>query len=378
MQNRLDPTIVITMKTPVIHAQAPANIALIKYMGKKDSALNVPANPSVSFTLKSLLSQFEVSVRPHAHTTAFQWIPEIPQWKNTPSTLFVPALNPTEIHRILQHCQTVHRLVPEIFARFGLAIDPIKWKSSHFQLKSGNTFPAASGIASSASSFAALTLALVVSLVKEVLAFEQCWHQNQLLKRELAQLSQLGSGSACRSWEGPWVLWDPRRGAHKIKGTASMPLMVHFVVLIRSTPKHVPSSIAHERVKTSPLWKGRASRVKQRIQLFQAALRRASLDVLSQISWTEAWEMHSLFHTCQEPFTYWEPGTLLGLQTLSIQRKDAIQPALITLDAGPNLHVLVEKTQQSHWRKILKDVFLNTPILEDEQGEGATFDVDCC
>ncbi len=37
-------------------AQAPANIALIKYMGKKDNEKNIPDNPSLSYTLNNLLS----------------------------------------------------------------------------------------------------------------------------------------------------------------------------------------------------------------------------------------------------------------------------------------------------------------------------------
>ena len=59
---------------------------------------------------------------------------------------------------------------------------------------------------------------------------------------------------------------------------------------------------------------------------------------VSRLSWTEMWEMHSLFHTASPAFSYWEPGTIHALRTFA---EDVLSdhPPIVTLDAGPNVHI---------------------------------------
>jgi diphosphomevalonate decarboxylase len=80
--------------------------------------------------------------------------------------------------------------------------------------------------------------------------------------------------------------------------------------------------------------------------------------------------MHSLFHTCSEPFSYFEPGTIEAIQWLApLMQTD--EPPIVTLDAGPNVHILVPTEKAEQWRRSLKDRFYQFTVLEDRQGRGA-------
>jgi diphosphomevalonate decarboxylase len=93
--------------------------------------------------------------------------------------------------------------------------------------------------------------------------------------------------------------------------------------------------------------------------------------------------MHSLFHTCEDPFTYWKPGSIEGLQFLApFVRAGATAtvgsgnagalPPIVTLDAGPNIHVIVAESQYAEWRERLHARFGARAVLEDRPGTGAT------
>jgi diphosphomevalonate decarboxylase len=142
------------------------------------------------------------------------------------------------------------------------------------------------------------------------------------------------------------------------------------VVLLKSEPKQVSSSDAHSRVRTSPLWEGRIERAESRVRNMTVALRRGDLVTVARISWSEAWEMHSLFHTCVEPFSYWEPGTIELLHWLTPKIRES-SPPIVTLDAGPNIHILVDQKDRDRWLQELRENFSKWNILEDEAGEGA-------
>ena len=64
-----------------------------------------------------------------------------------------------------------------------------------------------------------------------------------------------------------------------------------------------------------------------------SALGEAELSVAARIAWTEAWEMHSLFHTAEPPFSYWLPETMAALRWLEPWVAGPGAP-IVTLDAG--------------------------------------------
>ncbi|MFZ9595660.1 MAG: hypothetical protein ACO3A2_06230 [Bdellovibrionia bacterium] len=354
---------------------APSNIALVKYMGKTDSTLNLPANPSLSMTLSQLSTWVDLEVQSPSNSSQSAAssenqgpdvvIPELP--RGVPPldhlTLQVPDLSASGTRKVLDHLSRVKQEAKTLLPRFGLkAVSP-----GPLHLRSANTFPTASGIASSASSFAALTLATVLSCMQEPKEFLALGSQKSAFMRALANLSRQGSGSSCRSLEGPWVLWDHNEVSSV---AASLPELTDLVLLVSSSAKEVSSSQAHQRVLSSPLWSNRISRAQHRVQQLNDALQQGQLAQISQLAWSEMWEMHSLFHTSAEPFTYFEPMTLAILKWLSPFLKDP-HPPIVTLDAGPNVHLLVETPRVAQWVDRIERQFPELRILQDRQGLGA-------
>ena len=200
--------------------------------------------------------------------------------------------------------------------------------------------------------------------------FEQVFSASLAFKRELAKVSRVGSGSSCRSFEGPFVLWSEENTEAV---PHQMPELRHFVILVSESQKTVSSTEAHARVKTSPLWNGRTERVETRLNDLQAALAIGDLKSVSLHAWREAWEMHSLFHTSVEPFTYWKGQTVEVLNWLTPFVYESEQAPIVTLDAGPNVHVTVLASRYEEWRERLVARFGAKGFLEDRPGLGASF-----
>jgi diphosphomevalonate decarboxylase len=151
---------------------------------------------------------------------------------------------------------------------------------------------------------------------------------------------------------------------------------VDLVLLAGREEKEVSSSEAHKRVLTSPLWAGRTSRAEARVAQVEQFLREGDWNGLTRLVWQESMEMHSLFHTSEPPFTYWLPRSLEIIRGLSRYISDGVGPAalpspLVTMDAGPNVHVLVPENSAAAWKRELAVRFPGLDILEDRAGRGA-------
>ncbi|HAG92105.1 MAG TPA: diphosphomevalonate decarboxylase, partial [Bdellovibrionales bacterium] len=123
-------------------------------------------------------------------------------------------------------------------------------------ISSGNNFPSDCGLASSASSFAALTKGV----------YEYARSQNLTKERtleELSQISQRGSGSSCRSFFSPFALWESE-GARPVD--LGMPGLLHAALIFENQKKEVSSSKAHVQVLTSDLFQGRVERAEKRLE----------------------------------------------------------------------------------------------------------------
>ena len=179
----------------------------------------------------------------------------------------------------------------------------------------------------------------------------------------MASVSRLGSGSSCRSFEGPWVLWEGA-DARAVPGAA----YVDLVLLVASLRKDVSSSAAHAAVTGSPLWTGRTDRAGDRARRLRGALAQGAAAEVARVAWAELWDMHSLFHTSPEPFSYWLPQSLEILLWL---KPFAQNGTVVTMDAGPNVHLLVPPEQVAAWRERIAARFPGLTVLEDRAGSGA-------
>lgn len=283
-------------------AQAPANIALIKYMGKKNSLKNLPDNPSLSFTLNNLLSSVRL-------TTSSE---STDRWEPLTSAF---TLSITAQKRFLDHLANL-----KTYFNY----------QGNFIVQSDNNFPHSSGFASSASSFAALTRCAVLALSE--LTNTPC--PSITIQ---AALSRAGSGSSCRSFFSPWALWD-----EEIVESIELPYMnlIHNVIVIDGQEKKVSSSLAHQRIVSSPYYANRSMRATDNLQQLLAAFSAKDWAMAYQIVWREFQDMHQLFSTCAEPFTYITEDShtaLVALQRFWEQHGDG---PLVTMDAGSNIHLL--------------------------------------
>ena len=343
-------------------ATAPANIALIKYMGKSTPSAknfssfdldslqkeflkkgsfsslmkcNPSLNDSLSFTLNHFITKVEISELKTNHPGQDEWKPL--KEKHLESKLSLKAQK-----RFLNFFS----FLKEIFHIKGV-----------YRLQSGNNFPHSAGLASSASSFAALTSATYK------LARNKSFLLRDLPVADLARLSRLGSGSSCRSFFASWSLWEG-------KDILPVPFpkydLMHQVLIIEKKEKKISSSEAHRRVLSSPLFKGRPQRANNRLTQFCQALNKNQWEKCYSIVWEEFLDMHQLFETSAPSFSYRTASvkkTLKWLADYWHQHKDG---PLVTMDAGSSIHLLYRKDQKPLMRQI-RNIFSHFLILSSEK-----------
>lgn len=318
-----------------VSASAPSNIALIKYMGKIDTLSNKPTNTSFSYTLDKL--------RTFVRITALQDTSSVDTW----SPLVGEGLMPIQLSEKGKN---------KFLSFFSTLKKEFKLDGS-YHIESANNFPSDCGLASSASSFAALTLAT------HELYLKKNSRQLSYTSKELSRLSQKGSGSSCRSFFSPWALW------YEI-GAESTPLpyneLHHMVILCDESIKSVSSSEAHVRVLTSDLFKGRVERATERLQCMLSSLRQKNWVQACHLSWNEFWDMHVLFHTSQPSFMYMNAQSLSALSQLN-QIRLKHPEIMVTMDAGSNIHILLRPEDTEIYKNLIND-FKSTFNLWTDSG----------
>jgi diphosphomevalonate decarboxylase len=291
------------------------------------------------------------------------WISEVPEGSRGE----VPRLDEKGAAKFVRHFVRCRAGAPKIFETYGVAFVPEAEaaSASGVELRSANTFPHAAGIASSASSFAALTLASFAYFARDPEAFRGKYRTEPGLRQALAALSREGSGSSCRSFEGPFVAW-------REDGTATvaskLPPLSDLVVVVSAGEKKVGSSEAHRRVLGSKYWTGRPERANRREAELARAIAIGDFATLSAIAESDFRDMHQLFETADPPFSYFAEGTDRVLEFLENEDADSFA---VTMDAGPNVHVIVPQAEEGHWKKKLADAFPEYPVLVDREGTGA-------
>jgi diphosphomevalonate decarboxylase len=197
-----------------------------------------------------------------------------------------------------------------------------------------NNFPMASGIASSASGFSALTVAGCAALGLD------------LDPTRLSAISRRGSGSASRSHFGGFVAWE--MGQDDATSVA-VPLFppdhwdLHdIVVVVSSAEKQVSSESGHTIALTSPLLDGRIRGLPAALETVRRAIADRDLAALGPVIEQDALAMHSVMMTSQPSLLYWQPGTLQILHAVRRWREIEGLPVYFTIDAGPNVHLICE------------------------------------
>lgn len=287
-------------------AVAPSNIALVKYWGKRDGALNLPAAGSLSMTLAGLTTRTTVT--------------------------FGDASGPDRL--VLDG-----REVPQgKLGRMRRILDAVRRQTGvtgSALVESANDFPTGAGLASSASGMAALALAATAAAG---------WEADV---STLSRLARLGSGSASRSVIGGFAEWLP---GERADGEDSYAVQVappdHWpldliVAVVEEGPKPVSSAAGMESTAvTSPFYPAWIASVAPDLVAARAALLARDFEALARVAQASAVRMHAAMMTADPMLLYWRPATLAVMEAASALRA-AGTPAFFTIDAGPNVKVVV-------------------------------------
>ena len=216
--------------------------------------------------------------------------------------------------------------------------------SDRARVVSNNNFPMASGIASSASGFAALTVAGAAALGLRLDA------------TRLSAVARRGSGSASRSLFGGFVEWERGWGGGESESSSlldsgSVARQLHsedhwalrdVIAIVSTGAKRVSSSSGHRLAATSPLNTARTRCVGAWLETVRQAIAERDIGLLGPILELDALAMHGVMMTSSPSLLYWQPGTLEVLQAVRAWREDEGVPVYFTIDAGPNVHLICE------------------------------------
>lgn len=314
-------------------AWAPSNIAFIKYWGKYNEKLRLPANSSISMNLSEAYTITSVEFNERFEKDVF--------------LLNGKQIEDGEALRVFEHLKMIKELS--------------KMKN-HARIESKNNFPKASGIASSASGFAALTLAASKASGLE------------LSEKELSILSRLGSGSACRSIPEGFVEWKKGKTNTDSYAFSLFPPdyweLYDLIAVVGEGNKKISSTEGHAKAESSPFYKTRIKGMERKVSEIKKALSKKDFTHLGEIVEEEAVNMHSVMMTSVPPLFYWLPGTLSVMTQVLDLRKNGTE-CYFTIDAGPNVHVICQKSDFQLIKKKLSGVGEVKRILVNKVGKGA-------
>lgn len=309
------------IKEETISWQCPSNIALVKYWGKH--GVQLPRNPSISLTLDA------------AHTkTVMTYSPK--KRKDVDIDLdfyFEGEHNEAFANKIVKFMGGISEIFPFV-------------KQLKFEIRSENSFPHSSGIASSASSMGALALCLctlesnLFGTLKDDTAF----------RKKASYVSRLGSGSACRSIYATAGQWGENGSIPNSSDLYAIPYQneIHEVfhsfhddiLIVSQGEKAVSSRAGHALMDQNDYADPRYRQAKQRLHRLLDAMKAGDLETFGRITENEALTLHALMMTSNPSFILMKPNTLEMINRIQAYRKDTGHPVYFTLDAGPNIHLL--------------------------------------
>lgn len=309
-------------------AIAPSNIAFTKYWGRKDEVLRLPENGSISMCLSNLLT-----------TTTVEFSPAFKKDQITINGIS----EKNEIERVSKHLDTIRRMA----------------KIEHnAKVVSNNNFPSSTGLSSSASGFAALTLAT------------SCAAGLELSEKDLSILARQGAGSACRSIPGGFVEWlDGNTSETSYAKTifpASYWAISDVVAIVSEGKKEIPTSVGHAAANSSPFMATRLKAMKQKNEMVKKFIKNRNFKGLGELSEAEALELHAIMLTQTPPLIYWTPGTLNLMKLTSHWRKEGL-PVYFTINTGQDIHLIAEQKNvdkvvaKLRALKEVRDIVVNTP-----------------
>lgn len=299
-------------------AVAPSNIAFIKYWGKKvPYELNIPTNSSISMNLSGLLT-----------TTTVEF--------NSNFSKDSVTINREQIedesNKAIKHLDRI-RLLAKINYRA--------------KVVSRNNFPSSTGLSSSASGFAALTLAGAKATGLK------------LSEKELSILSRQGSGSSCRSIPDGFVEWLSGSSSETSYVVSIYPEnywdIVDVVAVVSKDKKHISSTEGHKLATTSPFFEKRLETINDKIKLIKKYMEEKNFEKFGELIEAEALELHAIYLTSKPSLIYLLPASLLLMHMVKKWRQDGLQ-VYFTLNTGQDVHLICQKKDGRKVSKLVEEI----------------------
>lgn len=285
--------------------RAPSNIALVKYWGKRDTSLNLPVTSSLSISLGQLGTTTEIAPKDGPDEVVLNGLPVPPE---------------TGFARRLRDYLDLFRPAP----------------GAGYRVVTVNTIPTAAGLASSASGYAALVMAL------------DDLHGWGLLPEQRSILARLGSGSASRSVYHGFAEWHA--GAREdgmdslaTRLDAAWPDLRIGLVKISVEEKAVSSRDAMKgTVETSLLYKVWPEQVARDLAAVHAAIAQRDFGLLGRTAENNALAMHATALAGWPPVLFWKAESVAAMHRVWRLRAAGV-PVFFTMDAGPNLKLIADQ-----------------------------------
>lgn len=325
--------------------QSPANIAFVKYWGKKGH--QIPANPSLSMSLSECNTVTKTKFTPSNHLSVKLKL----EGKNDEKFAL----------KIRDYLETLQTELPWIL-------------NLNVEIETANTFPHGTGIASSASGLSAFALTLA-----DYLRHLKPEGDESLFLKRASYLSRLASGSACRSVYGGFATW----GESEIPDTTdkyATPIQVHpdlahlhdTVLVVSGQEKSVSSRAGHDRMSEHFFAEARFRQAKANFTRCVSAMKAGDIEVMGEILEAEALSLHAMMLTSPNYYTLLKPNTLAAIEMIWDFRRETKLPLYFTLDAGPNLHLIFPEVFKNKIYTFIGHELasLTEKIIDDHTGTG--------
>ena len=278
-------------------ALAHPNIALVKYWGKRAGKTNIPATPSLSITLDTLVTR--TSVRESEQ-------------------------DQVEINGTVVSDKKIQDFLIQLRAAYSLP--PLS-------IESFSNFPTSAGLASSASGFAGLLTAIDAAFRLEMSTSERSiW-------------ARRGSGSAARSIFGGFTSLEEENGdwcARNVLPMGAWPLKV-VIAITSETAKNVGSTEGMERSEqTSPYYGAWTESTRSDHAAALLAVSQRDFSRLASVAESSCLKMHALMLSSQPPLSYWNGATVETIAAVRELQGAGVR-VFFTIDAGPQVKALCQE-----------------------------------
>ena len=336
------------ISSQMVSASCPSNIALIKYWGKYER--QIPANPSISYTLNNCKTN-----------TSMEFVADE---KFSVQTFLSGNEEKKFAEKIEKYFRNIEEFLPWI----------LKGK---YVIKTENTFPHSSGIASSASGFGAIAKCLM-ELDQQFSGLQD----SDFKLRKASFLARLGSGSACRSLYDGLVVWGATKEVEDSSDLYALQypndqiheIFKHFndwVLLIHEGEKSVSSTVGHSLMNTNPYAERRFQEAHENFAVLKEILKTGDMQNFIKLVEHEALTLHAMMMMSEPAFILMKTGTLEVINKIWDYRKETGLPLFFTLDAGANVHLLFPANSKE---AIIKE-FIVKELLQFTQNNGVVKDV---